>query len=670
MKNRGFPGYLNVPTIYAAVFFLLGIVLAIIIQITGGKLLFPTTLDRLVYLVYEPLSFSLIGSAVGLFFLMIFKMIEIPLNRFCGTANKTGRLRISMSVFWLILIVGAFLSNNVMIQGGYKFSIPGNVITLCAALVGGYITFSRHHLFRSRNPRRTMRFHVILILISLLYLVSVRFWWVGSERVHGSESKRSESSTSSESQTMKTSLAEIENVIIIILDALRADHLSLYGYDRLTSPNIDKWAQGRGSIVFDNAFTPKTKTSPAVASLFTGLYPSSHRIYYCAQFLRDDLTTLSEILQHNGFRTASIVANANVSEKFNFHQGFSYHKSGFSSKLAPAEELVDESIKWLDSVKGERLFLYLHFLDTHTPYEPPEQYKMLFLQDERSKEFKDWDIPVGSTFLGHIRDEIVIEDHETDIDYYVSMYDSEIRYFDAEIQRLLEYLDENGLSRNTLVIFTSDHGESLTEHDFFFAHGSFAYQTTAKIPLIIHHESFGEARRNDALVSLIDLAPTILDLLNLRVDNVLDGVSLVEILTDPEVHPEYVYILGGDRHEWVILHAITDGRWKLIYNPLGLSRNGLYNLFNSFYPRYKIEWISRSSEFRDPLLEYQLYDLEKDPGETKNVVGEYPAEAQRLKRVLFSLYHRPVGNVHEQDVKLESLDEKTLENLRALGYVR
>jgi hypothetical protein len=128
--------------------------------------------------------------------------------------------------------------------------------------------------------------------------------------------------------------------------------------------------------------------------------------------------------------------------------------------------------------------------------------------------------------------------------------------------------------------------------------------------------------------------------------------------------------MGGDRHEWVIIHAVTDGRLKLIYNPMGLSSNGLYNLFNTFYPRYKTEWLRRDSEFRNALLEYQLYDLIEDPGETNNLITSNPEDAERLEYVLFSKYLRPVNNIHELDVEIQSLDERTLENLKALGYIR
>ncbi len=621
---------------------------------------------------YEPLAFLLLGSVIGLIFTVPIKIITLPLRRLLRSDSDRERLETAFSVFLIVAIVGAFFANKVMIHGGYIFSIPGNIMTICIATIIAGVAFLKHHALTIRNRKRLGYMHLSLIVLAFVYIGAVTQWHRESDHDLAVQPKGVWKPSSNSAAAPGTPEEEIDNVIIVLLDAMRASHLSLYGYHRTTSPNIDRWAQREGSVVFENAYTPKTKTSPAVASLFTGLYPHTHGIYLCAQQLRGELTTLAETFRGEGFSTAALVANSNITEKFNFHQGFDHHEHFASSTKVQAGDLVDESINWLSNVdNGENFFFYIHFLDTHAPYyDLPPEYVTLFLSDEHSREFEELEISVGTTYFGHIRDEIVLEGHETDIDYYVSLYDSEIRYFDCEIQRLFDYLDTSGLSRNTLVIFTSDHGESLTEHNFFFAHGSFAYDPTARIPLILHHPSFGEARRIDAIISLIDLAPTIVNLLDLDAPVKFDGISLRSVVRNRVDRPEYAYILGGDRHEWVTLHAVTDERWKLIYNPLGLSRTGIYNIFNTFYPRYKTEWLSRKREFKDALLEYQLYDLQDDPGETKNVFSRSREVADHLKEVLFSKYYRPVRDAHELDVEHETLDEQTLEHLRALGYMQ
>ncbi len=666
--------YLPIPTIFLAAFLLMGLVLDLAIQLTGDSFLFHSLVDRAIYLVYEPAAFILTGTILGLLFLLVLRLAEVVLLHLRFYRDARDRRRISIGVFFIISLTGAFLFNSVLIQGGYRIGVWQSIGSILIALALAMAVSRFHRLFLVKSLSRIKRIHGVAFLLSLLVVVLVRIW-VGTEGPHPALAvpaiDRGRVSISREPGDFDQSG---ENVIIVLQDALRADHLSLYGYERRTSPDIDRWARSEGSIVFSSAFTPKTKTSPAVASLFTGLYPQSHGIYYCAQRLDRSLTTLAELLQENGYGTASFVGNANASECFDFDQGFDTLQREFPGGKPSAEQITSAAIEWLEKVRKQEkdpFFLYLHYIDTHTPYDPPEEYRSLFLDDEYAGRFRDLEVTVGTSFLEHIRDEVVIEGHETDIDYYVSMYDSEIRYFDDQFDRFLAYLSESGLAEGTLLILTADHGESLTEHNYYFAHGSFAYEPTARLPLVIHHESFGEPRWSDAMVSLADLAPTIIDFLGLETEQQFDGVSLVPIMRKAiSAGPEYMYVLGGDRHEWVILHAITDGRWKLIYNPLGLSRQGLYNLFNTFYPRFKVEWLRRKPAFRDALLEYQLYDLASDPGEERNLITSHPEEAERLKQVLFTRYYRDVSDVHRLDVEASSLDEATIENLRALGYIQ
>ena len=672
MAIKDHKDYIAVPVLFGIFFLLIGISLNLLLQVTGGDYFFSSPVDRFIYFVYESAFFLVLGTIVGYIFYNILRLAEFLFRTFRIYRENVGSWRIALSVFVIVSLLGIFLSNNILIQGGYRFNVLASACGLCIAFVLAFLAGRFQTLFIIEKRGGGKKVFLAGVCLAFIIIGLVRFVWVGqvdpfrSSRILHEGSEHEKVTFGSGHQ-----INEIDNVIIILQDALRADHLSLYGYRRETSPNIDAWAQGPGSIIFDKALTPKTKTSPAIASLFTGLLPQSHGVYYCAQRLEEGLVTLAEILREKGYKTASMVGNKNASSQFNFNQGFDHAQSDFSSRKPVAKEIVDASMEWLENLaENEKFFLYLHFIDTHTPYEPPLEYTELFLADEWSREFKDLDITMGSSHLERIKDEVVISGHETDIDYYISMYDSEIRYFDDELRRLFDYLDDKGLSQRTLIVFTADHGESLTEHNYFFAHGSFVYQPTARIPMIFHHGSFGQPKRSDALISLMDVAPTIIDLLNHEVDVPFEGITLQSVLRDTVGGPEYVYLLGGDRHEWVILHAITDGRWKLVYNPIGLSRTGVYTLFNTLYPRNKTEWLRRRPKFRAPLLEYQLYDLANDPDERDNLITKNPDEADRLKHVLFSGYFKPVSNVHGLDIETTTLDEKTLENLRALGYIQ
>ena len=285
------------------------------------------------------------------------------------------------------------------------------------------------------------------------------------------------------------------NVLLIVIDTLRADHVGAYGYPFETSPNFDRLASE--GVQLDWFFSTSSWTRPGMATLFTGEYPRTVGIYMEAfDALPPEALTLAERLSERGYRTIGITANPNLNEDFGFAQGFDEHlDAGFAwawmkpevddsreleDKLDGAREITDRALAAVDRGTGEPFYMRIVYIDPHGPNAPPP---------------------------AHLA---VVKDSPT------PNYDGEVRYADAEIGRLLDGLAERGLLEDTLVIVTSDHGEGLSSHPEVpksEGHGTTLYDSTTHIPLVLRHPALPSGRRVEQLASSIHLVPTLLDLL-------------------------------------------------------------------------------------------------------------------------------------------------------------
>lgn len=307
--------------------------------------------------------------------------------------------------------------------------------------------------------------------------------------------------------------AERPNVIVLLLDTLRADHLGTYGYERNTSPVLDAFA--KENIKFNYAITASPWTPPSVASILTGLYPATHRMMppndrevarKTTTRLNPNLDTLPEILKKLGYRTAAVSPNPWITEDFGYDQGFDhffYHPRAIASKInTVAKKVIDN---WLtDSADKSPFFLYLHYLDPHDPYNPPAEYRELFKGEiaARPAAYNDRMLEL----IGH--------------------YDGEIRYLDTELGKLFEFLKTKGLYENTVIVVVGDHGEQFRERGDH-RHGYQLFNEEVHIPLLLRVPKL-EAKAIDRSVSTVDIYPTILELLGQPLPSSYPGVSLLK----------------------------------------------------------------------------------------------------------------------------------------------
>lgn len=418
-------------------------------------------------------------------------------------------------------------------------------------------------------------------------------------------------------------------VILITVDTLRADHLGLYGYGRPTSPNLDAFA--RDAIVFENAITPRSKTTPAVASMLTGLLPHRHGVRTLYQPLERGPATLAEILSDAGYETAAFVSNFVLRKEFSgLDRGFDLYDDRLPTRepRRPIYERVARDTceavrRWLPGGRGDRFFLWLHLMDPHGPYRPPER----FFEATRDDPVPEEAIPDYQRLGTLNREE------------YVAAYDGEIRCADRELGALLDALRTSGILDRSLVVFTADHGESLGEHGEHFEHGANAYEPCARIPLVIRPPGGvpGGLRVRDP-ASLVDLAPTVLAAIGLATDLDFDGQPLLDRAWKPV--PSSACRLHEKENE---LRAVRTADRKVVAT---LSRGRVVRI--------------------------ERYDLRRDPEERRSL-GDPDASWRPLEAVL----ERYVAESVDPTLNLaeivrrgrERLGPDAVASLRALGYL-
>jgi arylsulfatase A-like enzyme len=409
------------------------------------------------------------------------------------------------------------------------------------------------------------------------------------------------------------------NILLLTVDTLRADHLSAYGYDRQTSPNLDRLAAE--GVRFDQATVQWPKTGPSFASLFTATYPKDNDIVRQVGIpLPCRFRMLAEELRERGYSTHAVVANGALAREFLFDQGFDTFietwKLAAPDGVDPngAERVTELATAVLDRLDRSRpYFLWVHYLD---PYEPPEPWRDRFQDDEHfdaSTQLNVFWEKERNQMYGIGASQVL--DGREDLAFYVARYDAEIAYTDAQIGLLLTAAAERGLLERTLSVFTSDHGESLAEHHYHFDHGRFSFQTCLHVPLVLHYPGVLEPGVERAPVELLDLAPTLLEIAGAQLE---EGVwmqgrslapRLVGTTTDDAVAFAEAGWETGDRWQKVV----RDRRHKLVFAASATDQR----------------WIGGEG------VPFVLYDLEADPGETTNVADREPQRVEELKRLLW-----------------------------------
>ena len=457
------------------------------------------------------------------------------------------------------------------------------------------------------------------------------------------------------------------NVLLYMIDTLRADHTSLYGYSRDTTPYLKKL--GAQGLLFDDCLVQATWTKPSVASLMTSLYSFTHAIRSDDDTIPQEATTLAEQLRAGGYVTASMVTNPLVGRLSGLQRGFDY----LSEWEVAARHLKDEDratdsaglnrilFPWLERHRDEPFFLYAHATDPHAPYRPPAGFEEKFANPTETPEFdRDFArlkrIALSRGGFGVSRALCLKSgiDPERFIRRAIDRYDAKILHNDWSIEQLAEKLQQLGILDNTLIVVVSDHGEEFWEHGWT-GHGQSLYQELAHgVLLMWNPKLIPTPRRIATPVQLIDVMPSVLDLLGISIPAVVQGQSLAtfamgrpfqrhgSVMTSRFAHPysQHDELLPENHIDSL---ALLDADWKLIYREKGKEVG---------------------------LNKVELYDRRADREDTSNVAAGHPREVDRMMAEMGAWLdaQRQIRSALGRGAKAP-LDPKTMDRLRSLGYL-
>ncbi len=439
--------------------------------------------------------------------------------------------------------------------------------------------------------------------------------------------------------------AQGPNVVLILIDTLRADHLSCYGYQKISTPAIDTLATD--GTRFEYAFAQASWTRPSIATVLTSLYPSSHQAMHKADALPSEVITLAEVMQGSGYYTAGFVDNVNIAPVFNFDQGFDeyyflapeffFHATHSASELAiynqlrlirerfiskakyvehyyqPAQVVTDRALAWLDEGRPEPFFLFVHYMDPHDPY---------------------FAHPFNGEGYARVADPNPPKERA---ELYRRLYDGEIEYLDGELGRLLDGLKGRGLYSDAIIALTADHGEEFFDHGGWW-HGETLYEEQIRVPLVVKGAgTSGSGSVNQDLATSLDIAPTLITLAGAKVPTEMQGRVLPLASGDPDPRDA---VFSEEDFEGNVLTAVRTQSWKRIManagNPRGLPMGELFN-------------------------------IGEDPGEQHNLAKSRPEVMDQLA-ARANLFKKEAQKVAVQSAGAE-VDKATEERLRALGYV-
>lgn len=406
-------------------------------------------------------------------------------------------------------------------------------------------------------------------------------------------------------KTVASGSAKRVNLLVITVDTLRADHVGIYG-GQVETPIMDRL--GKQGVIFTHAYSHVPLTLPSHCSLFTGMIPPVHGVRDNGYRLPDKIKTLAEIFKDRGYATAAFVGAFPLDSRFGLDRGFDVYDDNYGSRHPQrdltfierkAEEVNAKALGWLEKNKENNFFVWIHYFDPHAPYEPPSPFKEKYARRE---------------------------------------YDGEIAYTDQMIGYLLTKIEEWKLIDKTVIILTSDHGESLGEHEEK-THGIFIYDATLHVPLIFFSPKLLPCgRRINEVVGLSDIFPTALDLFNIPFkSNNIYGKSLKNSILkgkgeeDREIYIESI-AATIDRN-WAPLFGLRTKNWKFIEAPMP-----------------------------------ELYDVNEDPRELNNLYAQKPQIARQMEQKLKKLMDKNLL-LSLREIKSRQIDREVQEKLRSLGYI-
>jgi arylsulfatase A-like enzyme len=452
------------------------------------------------------------------------------------------------------------------------------------------------------------------------------------------------------------------HVVICLIDTLRLDRLGVYGYDLDTSPNID--ALAREAFVFENAVATGPWTLPSVVSMMTSTFPVDHQVVVRGQTIGGGLVPLAVRMARLGYRTASFVTNPLAAHASGLDVGYE-HLERHNKRIAP--ERVD---RWLGEVAGEPVFLYLHSTEPHRPYYPPPHLKdrvgrsgklgrewlNAILRRYRNLTRVDFEAkrPLGTTDNTAEQEAILAELGQAAESTRV-LYDASVAWADENFGKLVEVLKRRGILDRSLFLLVSDHGEEFLEHGQIM-HGQSVYAELVRVPMIWRLPDREGGVRVSHPANLVDVAPTILDFLGHGADGEFVGRSLLPAIAAPAA-PVASPAAGA---------AVTSVRINRIhFFAPAVERRGQVNLRIEQGPWRGIWNVEPNS--------FELFDVRSDPQEARDVAALHPEIAEGLRAdAEHWLATRPdlgIGAPRGSSPDLEKLDDDTVEQLRALGYL-
>lgn len=588
--------------------------------LTAGAQLWTLTVSWLLYGAVGALAVALVG---------------LPAGRLLNRNGPVWR-----PLWWggatavCLIACGTFVLSRPSAEHGVP---PGPLLAFYAAVAASWLPVVRS------SPRRFWR---LALLLALALLPPVALLAARGERAASGHRP---------------------NVLLISVDTLRADHLGCYGSPGVHTPRLDGLA-GAG-VLFEQAVSPMPITYPTHTTMLTGLYPAHHGVTLNRrQRLASEVVTLPERLEHHGYRTAAFVGGWALQRSLSRLEGrFQLYDDDFSPWAAvpdavlrtglaklllpaqrrvwserPADRTVDAARSWLSRNGDDPFFLFVHLYDPHGPYHPPAPFDTMYDPDYDGPTDGDW------YALSSAEREAILARRQ-DVEHMKALYAGEVSFVDREVGRLLDVLDRFGLNERTLVIFTSDHGESLTEHDYYFDHSVCLYEPSLRVPLIMRFpHGTGAGTRVSTLVGLTDLVPTVLEQLGLGAVAGLDGRSLLPLV-------------AGESQQ--------NGKPPLVVS--ALFRGEIHGDKSLLSLRSETHKYIRTSAWwgdlrRIPPSE-ELYDLVEDPGETQDLLDNHPELAKRYRQLAEPYWRNWLADRKPRALEMSKED---LEVLRSLGYLQ
>ncbi|MBI3034772.1 sulfatase [Candidatus Woesearchaeota archaeon] len=534
---------------------------------------------------YQTLLMSLI------IFILIFLIVSILIELLRVFGIKIIKKAVSVFYFstavaiLLLFYVSIFVNNFLLSNFGFWNNLEFNLITIIIVII--------IYIFLLSNGNLIFNFMLLInnkaknLIRNYIFLVT--FFIISSSLI--------DLYTLNHVISFKSNIqSEVyPNVVILLVDALRPDHL-------LYAPNINKLASN--SVMFDNAISSSSLSLLSQSSIFTGRYPSHHGAVLKRQILNQKELTLAEILKENGYNTAGFIGGVYTKAKYGMGQGFITYKDRldffeyvhtfdkFSLRAvlvtffpisksllrqdgeSKAEDVNKQVFRWLENNKEHPFFMFVDYIDPHTPYGTEEEFK---------------------------------KNYPNNIINLIKLYDTEISYVDHNLGKLLDKLEELGIKNNTIIIILADHGEEFYEHGYL-GHGNTLYQEAIHVPLIISYQKELKAQKIQKRVETIDILPTILDLIRIEAPQNIDGISLFPMMkNEGNYTKEYALSelygrAGIDETEEQI--AILYENWKLITVKPDIEKipSGLYNLKTD--PKEQINLYDVYTEKRDFLRKY------------------------------------------------------------------